>query len=339
MLRNHLRTAVFILFSLFAFTQNSQACNLASFTVDAVVDNGDGTFTITVDVCLGVDVNWGAVTSFDIVPSGGTFCGVNSLQTSNWTSTYQYCAAGCGFMGCADGNPPVTGNGNASGGIMGGTISFNGGGGAGNWLAPDDLNATCITQANSVCGTITFTTCGQPTNINLSFDEGTDPCSIDATLPPPVTCTPPIASFTLPASACEGSSFNFSNTGSSGQSMGNPLYTYDWTFQSGSPGTSSAEDPNGVTWANAGTYDVTLTTCDANDPTCCATVTQQMVITAPPTLSIVGTDESCAGAGDGSADLTVSGGTPGYSYSWSNGPWRRQSHQRIIEQKLQCRCG
>ena len=37
------------------------------------------------------------------------------------------------------------------------------------------------------------------------------------------------------------------------------------------------------------------------------------------TTSIVGVNESSPGAGDGSADLTVSGGTSGYTYLWNTG--------------------
>lgn len=38
-----------------------------------------------------------------------------------------------------------------------------------------------------------------------------------------------------------------------------------------------------------------------------------------PTLSIVGTDPSCVGSNDGSADLTINGGTPPFTYNWSSG--------------------
>ncbi|MCF8370647.1 MAG: T9SS type A sorting domain-containing protein [Bacteroidales bacterium] len=65
----------------------------------------------------------------------------------------------------------------------------------------------------------------------------------------------------------------------------------------------------------AGIYSVTIT--DANG--CTATATATLV--DPPMLvaTIIGTNPSVTGATDGSADLTVSGGTPGYTYIWSNG--------------------
>jgi gliding motility-associated-like protein len=71
----------------------------------------------------------------------------------------------------------------------------------------------------------------------------------------------------------------------------------------------------------AGTYIVTVT--DANS----CTFTDSLTITEPTALttSVIATSNyngfnvSCLGAMDGSADLTVNGGTMPYSFSWSNG--------------------
>ncbi|MBX2948675.1 MAG: gliding motility-associated C-terminal domain-containing protein [Crocinitomicaceae bacterium] len=93
---------------------------------------------------------------------------------------------------------------------------------------------------------------------------------------------------------------------------GTPGYSYAWNNG------ATTEDLSGLT---AGTYYVTIT--DANG----CTNTQTITLTEPPVLTASttavtyagGWNVSCNGANDGAIDLTVGGGTPGYSYAWNNG--------------------
>jgi hypothetical protein len=87
---------------------------------------------------------------------------------------------------------------------------------------------------------------------------------------------------------------------------GAPPYTYIWN--NGMTGTFANNLP-------AGTYSVTVV-----DPNQC-TVSAMAVITEPTQLiaATSATGESIANACDGSINLTVSGGTPGYIFNWSNG--------------------
>ncbi|MFN8298182.1 MAG: gliding motility-associated C-terminal domain-containing protein [Chitinophagales bacterium] len=64
----------------------------------------------------------------------------------------------------------------------------------------------------------------------------------------------------------------------------------------------------------AGTYDVTIT-----DNNACS-VSGSYIVNEPPAIAstIVGTNVLCQGANNGTADLTVSGGTPPYTFLWSN---------------------
>ncbi len=87
---------------------------------------------------------------------------------------------------------------------------------------------------------------------------------------------------------------------------GTPPYTYQW---------NNGETTEDLQFLTAGTYTVTVT--DANG--CSETISQ--TITEPDPIAVEDTihNVSCYGGSDGYIDITVTGGTPPYSYSWSIG--------------------
>ena len=89
-------------------------------------------------------------------------------------------------------------------------------------------------------------------------------------------------------------------------SNGTAPYTYLWS--------NSQTDSNAIN-LTAGVYTVTVT-----DNVGC-TNTETITITEPPSLAVVPaqSDLTCNGANDGSATVSVTGGTPGYTYSWTSG--------------------
>ncbi|QTN38518.1 tandem-95 repeat protein [Cryomorphaceae bacterium] len=95
-------------------------------------------------------------------------------------------------------------------------------------------------------------------------------------------------------------------------SGGTGNFTYLW---------SNGQTTENLMSVGAGTYSVTAT--DENGCTVqgALTITEPEVLTAGASVSsnYNGRDLSCNGAADGSALVTVSGGTTGYSYSWSDG--------------------
>ncbi|MBL7807167.1 MAG: SprB repeat-containing protein, partial [Saprospiraceae bacterium] len=101
---------------------------------------------------------------------------------------------------------------------------------------------------------------------------------------------------------------NGGNTGSIDLTVtgGTPGYTYIWT------NAATTQDISNLT---AGTYTVTVTDANACTKTISTTITQ------PSALSLTSTQKNllCYGATDGDIDLSVSGGTSPYTYSWSNG--------------------
>lgn len=87
---------------------------------------------------------------------------------------------------------------------------------------------------------------------------------------------------------------------------GSTPYSYQWSNG------STTKNLNNIP---AGTYTVTITDNNACFISQSFTVTQNAQIT----LSAALTNPLCNGSGNGSINLSVSGGTPGYTYQWSNG--------------------
>lgn len=118
------------------------------------------------------------------------------------------------------------------------------------------------------------------------------------------------------ASLAPAGGFNIScNGGNDGAvtlsvSGGTGAYTYAWTRSGSAVGTT--QNLNNLV---AGTYIVVVT--DANGCTDSDTLT----LTEPPTpltLALDSTDVSCFSGNDGQLDLTVTGGTAGFTYSWND---------------------
>ncbi|MBN1132523.1 MAG: gliding motility-associated C-terminal domain-containing protein [Bacteroidales bacterium] len=93
---------------------------------------------------------------------------------------------------------------------------------------------------------------------------------------------------------------------------GTPPYTFFWEGQS-TGFTTAAEDPSSLP---ADKYDLTIT--DGNS--CSRIFPDFLTIEEPPAITVKvdgTTDATCFGESDGSAFISTSGGTPGYSFLWS----------------------
>lgn len=120
----------------------------------------------------------------------------------------------------------------------------------------------------------------------------------------------PVATFTAtPRTVCQGSSVSFNSSGSSAS-------TYSWSFQGGSPSTSTSANPT-ITYNSVGTFNVTLTVTTAlgND-----VQTKTGYITVAPNFSasINVTQGKLLKCPGDSVQLTASPIGTGYTYLWSN---------------------
>lgn len=90
---------------------------------------------------------------------------------------------------------------------------------------------------------------------------------------------------------------------------GTPGYTYRWN-------SSPAQTSQTATNLIAGTYIVTVT----DNKGCTTTATTQLSAPNALAASATGTNVSCFQGTNGTATVTPTGGTPGYSYNWSSTP-------------------
>ncbi|NUM31918.1 MAG: M4 family metallopeptidase [Bacteroidetes bacterium] len=95
---------------------------------------------------------------------------------------------------------------------------------------------------------------------------------------------------------------------------GTPGYTYSWTASGGGSVPSGQSTNQDLTGLIAGTYSVTITDANSCTTNNSATITQP---SAPLSSSLTQVNVKCYGDATGSIDLTVTGGTTGYTYSWT----------------------
>ncbi len=125
------------------------------------------------------------------------------------------------------------------------------------------------------------------------------------------TITQPGVALSLSSSqtniTCNGygdGSINLTATGGTGP------YAYSWTGPGGF--TSSAED---ISKLSAGTYNVIVNDHNGCSQSTTVTITEPLLLSASATP----TDALCNGGATGQISLSVTGGTSGYTYLWSNG--------------------
>ena len=128
--------------------------------------------------------------------------------------------------------------------------------------------------------------------------------TVSVTLVDPMVLTADVVSIVTPS--CNGVANGSATVQAAG---GTPGYFYFWSnTQTGSTATGLA----------AGTYTVTVSDTNGCNVILTVIVGEPQPL-AIPSNNIAVSDVSCNGGNDGAIDITPSGGTAPYSYSWSNG--------------------
>lgn len=219
------------------------------------------------------------------VPAGNYTVNIKDANNCTGTGTVSITSSG-GPTVTATQTQSVTcsglSNGSASVSISGGTPTY-----TVNW----SNGSSGITGTGLPAGTVTATV----TDANNCLATAT--VTIDQPTPIAITFT------NNSPSACVG------NTGSvtASASGGTGVITYTWNTGA-----------SGATLGNVGAGSYTVTATDAN--TCTNTASVNISTAAGPTITPVATASvACNGAATGSASVSISGGTPGYTVAWSGG--------------------
>ncbi|OFY36674.1 MAG: hypothetical protein A2W91_03815 [Bacteroidetes bacterium GWF2_38_335] len=153
------------------------------------------------------------------------------------------------------------------------------------------------TSANT--GTTESGLCAGTATVTVTDNVG---CISTAT----VTITQPAALSASITGSTNPTCFGYTNgTATVSVSGGSPAYSYMWSGGGGTGSTASG--------LAAGTYTVTVYDSHSCSLTRTVTITQPTALAASATSTPV----SCFGGSNGTATVTASNGTPGYSYLWS----------------------
>ena len=118
------------------------------------------------------------------------------------------------------------------------------------------------------------------------------------------------AAFSVPSPVCAGQPANFTYTGGAAG-------TGAWTFGSGSPNSATGLGTQSSTWATPGTYPVTLNVTPSSGACLPSSLTQNVIVSAPPTSTFTTPASLCVNA---NGTITYTGNAPaGSTYSWNFG--------------------
>jgi gliding motility-associated-like protein len=264
-----------------ASSQTNIACNGAS-TGSATVTASGGT--------TGYTYSWS--------PSGGTAATASGLSAGTYTVTVtdgNSCTATRSFtltqptllVATASSQTNVSCNGGSNGTA---TVTATGGTPGYTYLWSPS-GGTAATASGLTAGTYTVTvTDANACTATRSFTI-TQPSAVIATASSQTNI------------ACNGASTGSATVTATGGTTG---YTYSWSPSGGTAATASG--------LSAGTYTVTVTDGNSCTATRSFTLTQPTLLVATASSQ---TNVSCNGGSNGTATVTATGGTPGYTYSWS----------------------
>ncbi|TND10447.1 MAG: hypothetical protein FD123_89 [Bacteroidetes bacterium] len=234
--------------------------------------------------------------TYSWTPSGGTASTETGLVAGNYTCTVTD-ANGCTITEAV----PVS---NAGGPVFTASVQANVSCNAGT-----DGSATTTITSGTGPFTYSWSPSGGTAATATGLAAGTYTCTVtdanNCVQSQTVTITEPAA---ITSSAVQTDVL--CNAGTTGAATvtaggGTPSYTYSWAPSGGTAATASG--------LMAGSY-----TCTITDGNSCVS-TQTVTITEPTAVSATSSqsDVSCNGGSNGTASVVASGGTPGYTYSWS----------------------
>uniref|UniRef100_UPI00191644E8 beta strand repeat-containing protein n=1 Tax=Flavobacterium sp. MK4S-17 TaxID=2543737 RepID=UPI00191644E8 len=313
-----------------SYTPNANYTGSDSFTIQ--VSDGFATASTTINVTVsGVDAS---ITSQTNIACNGGATGSVTVTATNGTGPYTY------LWNDSSAQTTATATGLTAGPYQVTVTDVNGCTATANTTITQPASALTLTpasQTNIACnggstgaasvnvatggaGGYTYNwTPGNPTGDGTTsvtgLTAGTWTCTVTdnngCTASVNFTVTQPTALSLTPASqtniACNGGatgavSVNVATGGAGG-------YTYNWT-----PGNPTGDGTTSVTGLTAGTW-----TCTVTDNNGC-TASVNFTVTQPTALSLTAssqTNVACNGGANGSATVSVSGGTVGYTYSWA----------------------
>ncbi|MBL7787286.1 MAG: hypothetical protein JNM36_15375, partial [Chitinophagales bacterium] len=204
--------------AILGFSYKAQACHYAdAVQVGNTINNGNGTYTFTVQICQGYGIE-GTTPNGSDVNGNGTI----ALAGIDDTDGFRVVLTGATFAGSgfpATVASPDMVNGNSVSGALSGssTVLYTGTGLFIDLQAVSCVDNTCTQAgANSLCWNMTFTTTGLPSNVqingiedNTTSGSGTQSCPLS--FRPIAPC--PIYTLNPPTAVCSGGAINFPFTG------------------------------------------------------------------------------------------------------------------------------